>query len=199
MRISECLGIEWKNVDLDTGIIRLERQSIQVHGKPGVHLEPLKTDTSRRIVRVPPIVCAILRRHLELQTQEEAAARRRGTWVGQGTVFCTVNGRLYARNTAGQQFRDIRYRLDLGEDVTLHTFRHTVATLLQESGHPIRAAQVLLGHSTDATTLRVYSHPTRDTLERIAATMGAMFAESDMEIIDAEIVSEDRLLMHRVS
>ncbi len=60
MRVSECLGLTWDRVDLDTGEIRIEQQTGRIYGEPGVRLSALKTEASKRTVIVPRLVCRIL-------------------------------------------------------------------------------------------------------------------------------------------
>src|ERR1019366_9137809 len=52
-----------------------------------------------------------------------------------------------------------------------HTLRHTYSTLLHDMGTPIRVQQTLLGHSSAAITMDVYTHPVseseRDAVSRL--------------------------------
>ena len=50
--------------------------------------------------------------------------------------------------------------------VTWHSFRHTHATLLGESGESLKTAQALLGHSDLETTLNVYTHAIPESQKR---------------------------------
>jgi integrase len=188
MRASEVLGLEWKNIDLDTGLIRVERQTGRIYGKPGVRLVPLKTKAATRTIQVPSEVCRVLQHHADVQRLERRRAEALGTWEHHGTVFCGPTGKLYFRSRPMDELRRICSRLGI-EDVTLHTFRHTVITLLQESGLPMKATQSLAGHATQRTTAQVYSHAMPEHLERVADAMGRTLA--GMQLPSSDLILTD--------
>jgi len=79
------------------------------------------------------------------------------------------------------------------EDTTPHTFRHTVSTLVQESGHMLKATQDLRGHSSSTTTHRVYTHTSSDTMDRIADALQSIFGDADIDIPDPDdVILDDR-------
>ncbi len=179
MRISELLGLEWKNVDLATGILRIEQQTGRFYGQPGVRLLPLKTRAAERTVLIPPFACQILRWHRDVQRLECKRAQEAGLWEEHGVLFCGPRGRLCFRSEPAGEFRRITARLGI-EDVTLHTFRHTVTTMVQEAGLPLKGAQSLMGHATDRTTHRVYSHLTASGLGGVAEVMQRLFGDVEL-------------------
>ena len=71
------------------------------------------------------------------------------------TVFCSVPGGLRDRDNV---IGDLRNALNAAgfEWVTSHTFRRTVATLMDQSGLSARAAADQLGHSHPSLTQDVY-------------------------------------------
>lgn len=173
MRVSEVLGLEWKNIDLNTGHMRIERQTGRIYGRPGVQLVELKTRASKRDVVVPPVACDILRWHADKQRLEHKNASSVERLEDHGTVFATPERRRYFRSRLADVYRQIAEELHI-EGGSLHTFRHTVVTLVQEGGHTLKDAQTLVGHATDRMTSRVYSHPSTDGMQRIADAMQLM-------------------------
>lgn len=188
MRIGECLGLRWQDLDLETGRIRIQTQTQRFYGQPGVHLVDVKSQASHRTIKVPEITLRILRWHKAIQNQERLKAGP--DWKGRGTVFCTPIGLLYYRS----QFLEALNRFAKQEGIegaTPHTFRHTVSTLVQESGHTLKATQELLGHASSTTTHRVYTHTSSDTMDRIADALQSIFGDADVDIPDPDDVIFD--------
>jgi integrase len=190
MRVSEVLGLERSNVDLETGHIRIERQTGRVYGRPGVELVPLKTRTSRRGVVVPAAVYAILRWHEDRQRLERRRAEDSGGWEEHGTVFANPAGKLYYRSQPEDDFRAVTAQLGL-VGVTPHTLRHTAATLVQEASTSLKTAQALLGHATERMTLRVYSHRTASSLEAVALTMEQLLGDVSVVQPDDDLTASE--------
>jgi integrase len=55
------------------------------------------------------------------------------------------------------------------DGVRLHDLRHAVATILAASGSSPAITSKMLGHASIAFTLRTYTHPDEEELERAAA------------------------------
>lgn len=177
LRIGECLGLRWSDVDLESGELRVQTQAQRIYGESGVHLVAVKTASSRRPIILPPVTRRVLRQHKATQG-EEALKCPPEQWRGQNLVFCSRYGVIYFRSAVDVVFKRIASSAGV-EDVTPHTFRHTVSTLLQNTGNPVTVAQALLGHSRPSMTLDVYSHTTKDALERAADTLESMFGEKE--------------------
>src|SRR5215203_428241 len=75
LRAGELLGLRWKDVDFEAGILRVRQQL--VYPRSGLRLGPPKRDSSKRAVDVPPQVVAALRRR--------AWRTRRGVSTTSGT------------------------------------------------------------------------------------------------------------------
>jgi len=54
---------------------------------------------------------------------------------------------------------------------------HTVATMLQDSGLSLRVAQSQMGHATERTTHRIYSHSNDEAMKRVAHAMEGIFGD----------------------
>ncbi|WP_218120090.1 tyrosine-type recombinase/integrase [Actinopolyspora mzabensis] len=64
-------------------------------------------------------------------------------------------------------------KLDHLDGLSLHTLRHTTASLAIASGADVKVVQQMLGHKTATLTLDIYGHLFPDRLDEIADRMDA--------------------------
>lgn len=68
-RRGELLGLEWKDLDFETGVVNIRRTSLYTKEK-GIFTDTPKTKGSMRSVKMPPEVISILKRHRSDQSKE---------------------------------------------------------------------------------------------------------------------------------
>jgi integrase len=83
--------------------------------------------------------------------------------------------RIFEARRAALAFRGLLERAGLPR-IRFHDLRHTAATLLLASGTHPKLVQELLGHSSIAMTLDVYSHVTPSMHDETANTMDRILA-----------------------
>lgn len=171
MRQGEALGLTWRAVDLDAGQVHV--QASLGRTSAGLALLPPKTSRSRRQIEIEPRVAAALRRHRAAQLEERLAAGR--AWQARDDlVFCDrFGGPIDGRELLRTWFRPLLARAGLPPTIRYHDLRHTAASLLLAAGTHPKVAQEMLGHSTIATTLDLYSHTVPSLQREAAREMGA--------------------------
>lgn len=164
LRQGEALGLRWQDVDLEAGRLDVRRSLQRITGK-GLQLEELKTERSRRSVRLPRMTIAALRAHKVRQAEERLAAGK--AWKDHGLVFpSTIGTPLDARNVR-RHFTKVLRSLKIAER-RFHDLRHTAASFLLAQGADLRVIMETLGHSQISTTANVYAH-VLDTLKQDVA------------------------------
>ena len=72
-------------------------------------------------------------------------------------LFLTLGGTArWSQTDVGKSFRRYRDMSGINKEFTLHTFRHSFATILAKKGVPFNVIQKLLGHSRLETTVKYY-------------------------------------------
>jgi integrase/recombinase XerD len=154
LRISELVGMDVDEVDLDEG-------SVRVMGK----------GSKERIVPLGRFAVAAL---------EGYFTRARPTLAGSrsgAALFLNQRGGRLTRQGATRVLKGAAARAGITKRVTPHTLRHSFATHLLEGGADVRVVQELLGHATLATT-QIYTLVTGERLreEYFSAHPRARFA-----------------------
>jgi integrase len=163
LRRSEILGLQWRDLDIDKGMISVRRSLIQMPGG-----EVTVADTKSGYGRLVPMVeeTRILLgslRESALESAQESAQNSGLELGGDGVlddhsfVFCHPDGRPLTPHSVTQAFRRARARAGL-KGFRLHDLRHTHATLLLAEGVHLKVVSERLGHSSISITGDLYSH-----------------------------------------
>lgn len=130
----------------------------------------VKTKAARRTITLPPEAIQALKRQRKRQLELQLASS--GEWRNDGNlVFTNQKGwQLRRTNILKRDMKRILKRSGL-EGVTLHTFRHTHASILIYQGVDIKAISRRLGHENITMTLQTYGHLLPGQDERAAEAM----------------------------
>lgn len=153
LRRGEVLGLRWGDVDFEQGILRI-RNHLSRGG--GVFRQgPPKTPAAIRDLPLLPPVRKVL---LDLGTKIGALRQPPSP---ESLVFVTELGQPCDPDAFRVSFQRLAKRNGLPK-ITVHDVRHTMATLLKDSGVPDRDIQLMLGHADITTTLQIYQHATME-------------------------------------
>jgi integrase len=153
MRQGELLGLRWRDVDLDVGMLQI-RGSMQAT-PDGLRIMEPKTPDSRRQVALSKQPVEALRRHRVAQAVERL--RVGAAWEDNQLVFATASGGPITASELRRSYEPLLKRAGLPR-MRFHDLRHTSATLLLGRGVHPKVVSEILGHTRISTTLDLYSH-----------------------------------------
>ena len=170
MRRNEMLALRWQDVDLDVGRLTIER-SLEQTRTHGIRIKCPKTRKGRRSIMLPEATVSELRSHWRVQ-QEQRLELGIGKAPADSPVLATFDGGLQSPTAVTKRWTYAMEALGM-PGVTLHSLRHTHASMLIASGVDILTVSRRLGHSSPTITLSVYAHLIGGTDDRAAAIMDA--------------------------
>ena len=172
VRRGECLGLRWRDVDLDNGAASIGRSLQRVNGQ-GLVFMPPKSAKSRRAVALDTQTVDLLR---ELRGQQILLKAEIGdAYHDHGLVFPGAFGDPLDPDTLTHNFKKLARKAGL-RHVRLHDLRHFHATLLLQAGTHLKVVQERLGHADIGTTANIYSH--------VAPTMQRQAVDAFSEALD---------------
>lgn len=166
LRRGELIGLEWHDIDFERNIIQVCRSSLYLP-EMGVYQDDTKNDSSDRIIKVSQTVIDDLREFRVWQLEQRLKAGDK--WQNSNRLFTTAEGKPLHPDTLSDRFSEfIKAHRDVLPYVSIHSLRHTNATLQIAAGVPITTVSKRLGHSNAATTGRIYAHAIKSADEAAA-------------------------------
>jgi integrase len=170
MRQGELFGLQWPDLDLETGHISVTHSLEEINGH--LRLKDVKTKAARRRIKLSRLGLDALQEHRKSMLVE-------GRDVKTGPVFCdTGGGWLRKSNMLRQSFTPILLRAGLPAETRFHDLRHTCATLLLLAEVNVKVVSERLGHAKIQITLDTYQHVLPTMQEAAAEALTGIFAAS---------------------
>lgn len=165
LRINECYGLKWQNVDLEQGIIRIEQQMQYQEGL--VKLVPLKTRNARRTIfmsnKLKTYFIGLAAQKAEAERKCSSKREQNQTFifdVDGSKISCLElvntlpNGKIQTVNSMKYHSRVLKSTY--GIDFKYHYLRHTYGTQLAVLNTPAHLLCNQMGHGNIHVTERYY-------------------------------------------
>lgn len=172
MRQGEILGLRWKDVDFENGIIYI-RQTLTVGRSLKVGA---KNEASVRSIHIPTVLVEELESHKKLIHQEKLIYGE--DYIDLDLVLPTIHGKPVEPRSFRRAFYSLTKHLELPQ-IRIHDLRHTHATILIQQNVNVKLISERLGHTDIGTTLNTYSHVLPSMQKSVAEKLNELFNESD--------------------
>ena len=163
MRRGELLGLRWRDIDEATSVATIRGKVVRKRGGGLIRESFAKTDAGNRSVILPQFVMSMLKRR-----------RKEPHPSNDGVIFPSSAGTLRDPDNFNQQWRKVRELLGV-PDVSSHSFRKALATLLDDASLSARVGADQLGHRSCLNDARCLFRSQADTPRSGRGTRLAIF------------------------
>ena len=163
LRRGEILALQWRDLNLRTGALRVERQVHRVKGE--LVVSPPKTTAGRRTVLLPAPVLHVMKEY-----RKTVYSR----WMFPSSV---KEDSPMDPSAVRKRLQTVLERADC-KRLRFHDLRHTFATASLEHGMDVKTLSTIIGHVSSSTTLNIYTHVTGEMQRTAAAKIDRGIAKS---------------------
>ncbi len=174
LRINECYGLKWDNVDVEKGVIIIDRQMQYQNGL--IKLVSLKTRNAKRTIYMNDM----LQRYLSELSEKRIEAEQNlkevrlqnqtfitdidGQMISSLELVNTVdNGKILTVNSMKYHTRRIKELHDI--TFKFHYLRHTYGTAMADMNTPTHLLCNQMGHSSSKVTEKYYISMSKTGIE----------------------------------
>ncbi|NMM92994.1 site-specific tyrosine recombinase XerD [Bifidobacterium oedipodis] len=144
-RVSEAVGTNLEDIDLDEHVVRL-----------------MGKGSKQRLVPLGSYACTAVRQYLD-QARGVLEAKSSAKVSERRALFLNKRGRRLSRQSVWEVVKAAGERAHIDKPLHPHTLRHSFATHLIQGGADVRTVQELLGHAS-VTTTQIYTHVSPENL-----------------------------------
>lgn len=187
MRIGECIGLRWEDVDFENRIISVNHNLTDRPDEKGECKKRIQTPKTRAGTREIPIVNEVFEAFLaEYEIQkclgfcEEVIDGYEGFVFSTGvhTVYSAsaVNNAIHRAVKAYNKKETILAKEEKREPLILpnfsaHNLRHTFCTRFCENESNLKVIQAIMGHSDITTTMDIYAEATQEKKKEVMTNL----------------------------
>lgn len=192
LRRAEFLGLRWCDVDIDECLIHI-RQTWNYLPGVGCYVETPKSAAGERPLKVTRTAILML---LEYKAwQDERRELMGDAWENpDDRVFTSDSGAPIFPDSITQWFTQFVRSSGFPDGITIHSLRHTYASLMIADGTPLIVVSRQLGHAKTSTTNNIYAHVIKsaeakalEVFDRFDNVIGLKESEVRSEVTTEEI------------
>ncbi len=149
MRIGEICALQWRDIDLDTGIIKINKTMQRIKNtdpkskfKTKIIIDSPKSNKSKREIPINNFLLTLLRYR----------KRKPNAYILTGK-----NKKFMEPRVLEYHYKKILEELKI-DYINFHALRHTFATRFYRETNDTKALAEILGHQNISTTLNIYVH-----------------------------------------
>lgn len=178
MRRGELLGLQWKDLNFQTGELHICRQAYHVKGSLQI-TEP-KTKASIRTIILSKAVLNVLAEYKKT--------------VNSRWLFPSPKIEDMPRNPQSvfKKVKEILKKADC-KNIRFHDLRHTFATTALANGMDVKTLSSIIGHVSSETTLDIYLHSTQEMQRQAASKIDRGIARREGDNTEDENVPDQTL------
>lgn len=180
LRRSEILGLSWdKSIDFTTNTIIIQHKVTQAtidNKRVVVKKNKMKNKSSFRSLPLIPLVKDLLKK--EKLKQDKNKLLFGNTYKNKDNYICVKeDGDLMKPDTVTNQVSKFLNSIGIAKQATLHSLRHSCASILLANGVSMKEIQEWLGHSSYQVTANRYCHLDKFSKQNSANTINNIFSK----------------------
>lgn len=180
MRRGELVGLQWKDLDWNTGMLHIRRQAYKPEGGGFIFQSP-KTEKGKRGIRLGRGMLEALRIQYN-DTIPLMQAIAGDSWQDYDLMFPTSKGTPRDGDTVLKEFHRLTKQAGL-PTIRFHDIRHTAASIMLLHSEPAVRVAGILGQSVEV-LLTTYAHYIPDDQTRASELMDAITTTTSIAFTD---------------